>query len=85
VDKIVYGLCALTSGICVLLLFRGYLKTKMKLLLWSTVCFLCLMLSNILVYVDLIIYPDIDLFLVRNCLVTLGLGILIHGMIKETV
>lgn len=84
-DKLVYALCAIASGICIFLLLRGYLRTRMNLLLWSTICFFCLTVSNILVYVDLIIIPEVDLAFVRNCITFLGLSILIYGMIRETV
>lgn len=84
-DKVVYLLCAVTSGACAFLLLRGYLITKMKLLLWSTLCFIALTSTNILVYVDLIVLPEIDLLTLRNCVTFLGLSVLIFGMIRETV
>lgn len=84
-DKIVYALCAITSGTCAVLLLRGYLKTRMRLLLWSTICFSCFTLANILIYVDLIILPEADLLTVRNALTFLGLSVLIYGMVQETV
>ncbi len=84
-DKIVYALCAITSGVCAFLLLRGYWKSNMRLLLWSTLCFGCLTIANILVYVDLIVFPEIDLLTLRNCVTFIGLATLVFGMIEETV
>lgn len=84
-DKIVYSLCIMTSATCAFLLLRGYLKTKMRLLLWSTICFICLMLSNTMIYIDLIVYPEVDLLAIRHLITILGLSVLIYGMIQETV
>jgi hypothetical protein len=84
-DKLVYALCALTCAACALLLLRGYRRSKMRLLLWSTICFTCLTLANIGTYIDLVVFQDVDLQLARGCVTILGLGALIFGMIKETV
>ncbi len=84
-DAIVYALCALTSGTCCVLLYRGYRDSRMRLLLWSALCFLFLAGSSVLVYVDMIIYPDGDLLTLRNLTTMVGLGVLIFGMIEETV
>jgi hypothetical protein len=84
-DKVVYALCAVTSAFCTVLLLRGYLRSGMRLLLWSTICFFCLFLANVLTYIDLIIFPDIDLLAIRNVITLTGLSVLIHGMIQETV
>ena len=84
-DKIVYTLCALTCGTCTYLLFRGYIRTRMTLLLWSTICFLCLTVANVLIYTDMIVFPDADLSVIRGSITFLGLGTLIYGMIRETV
>lgn len=84
-DAIVYALCSLTSATCAILLLRGYRTSSMRLLLWSGLCFSVLTLANIVVYIDMVVYPDGDLQTLRNCLSMLGLGILIVGMIEETV
>lgn len=84
-DKLVYALCIFTSLVSALLLGRGYLRTRMRLLLWSTICFTFLAVSNCLVYLDMVAFPSIDFRPVRDVLTFCGLGILIVGMIKETV
>ncbi len=84
-DKVVYILCSITSCACAILLFKGYLRSGMRLLLWSTLCFACLFLGNILVYLDLVIFPDFDFLISRNSATLAGLCVLIYGMIQETV
>jgi hypothetical protein len=62
----VYVLCMLTSLFCAFLLFRSYRASHSRLLFWSTVCFVGLAISNALLVVDLMVFPDIDLRLVRT-------------------
>lgn len=83
--EIVYLLCGLTSTWCAFLLFRGWRENRTKLLFWSGICFLCLALNNILLFVDLVLVPEMDLGVYRNGLVAAGLLVLVKGMISETV
>lgn len=79
----IYLLCALTCLGCAGLLFRGYVATRTRLLLWGSLCFLALMVNNALVFVDLVAIPQIDLFTVRNLAALLGLAIFTVGLIWE--
>jgi hypothetical protein len=81
--KLVYILCGLTSVACAILLFRQYRNTRGTLLFWSTWCFACLALTNILLFVDLILLPDIDLSLLRNSLSCAGMIMLLYGLIRQ--
>jgi hypothetical protein len=81
--EIVYGLCALTSLACAALLIRQYRKRKVKLLLWSSLCFVGLALNNVLLFVDFMIGPAFDLSYWRT---GLGLGamlVLLVGLTGE--
>ena len=60
--ELVYVLCAATSLLCAVLLLRGYLASRTRLLFWASLCFVGLALNNILLFLDLIVLPDIDLF-----------------------
>ncbi|HVT82005.1 MAG TPA: DUF5985 family protein, partial [Phycisphaerae bacterium] len=42
----IYLLCALTSLACAILLARGYLRSRAKILLWSGLCFALLAINN---------------------------------------
>ena len=51
----VYALCALTSLACAALLLRGYVRSRVRLLLWSGLCFAFLFLNNVLLFVDKVV------------------------------
>lgn len=80
----VYVLCALTSIACAVLLLRGYARSRVRLLLWSGLCFVGLALNNVLLFVDVRVLPETDLSLVRTLPAIAGIVILIYGLIWET-
>lgn len=80
---LVYVLCALTALGCALLLLQGYRRSGSRLLLWSGLCFLCLTVNNSLVFVDLVMIHDYDLFFLRNSAALIGMLLLIYGLIWE--
>jgi hypothetical protein len=80
-----YSLSVLTCLACTVLLYRAYVKTKQRLLLWSTLCFVGLSVNNILLFVDLVVFPtEIDLRSWRLGGALLGLMFLLYGFIWET-
>lgn len=79
----VYILCTLVSLICALLLLRGYRNGRHRLLLWSGLCFSGLTLANALMFVDLVLLPDLDLYLAREVVSAFSVLILLFGMIWE--
>jgi hypothetical protein len=79
----VYILCAFTSLICAVLLIRSYLHSRVKMLLWSGLCFSFLTLSNVLLVVDLTILPNVDLTTIRAIPTMIGLSLLIFGFIMD--
>ena len=81
---LVYLLCALTSLACAVLLLRGYLQSRVRLLLWAGLCFVGLALNNIILFVDVRVIPDVDLSTVRSLPALAGLVILIYGLVWET-
>lgn len=84
-STLVYILCAATSTLCAAMLLRAFSRTQTRLLLWSGICFTLLALANIVLYVDVLIIPDVDLSMVRNLLTAAGSVILLFGLIWETV
>ena len=80
---LVYVLCALTSLACAVLLLRGYRRSRVRLLLWSGLCFVGLFLNNMLLFVDLRVMPDVDLAVVRLLPAVVGVGMLLYGLIWE--
>ncbi|HSE67198.1 MAG TPA: DUF5985 family protein [Gemmatimonadales bacterium] len=81
---LVYTLCAVAALLAAVLLGRAYLRVRLRLLLWSAICFVCLTLNNLLVAVDLVVLPDTDLYLLRNLTALLGVAVLLYGLIWET-
>ena len=81
---IVYVLCGLTSLVCAWLLFRQYSRTKGGLLFWSTLCFVCFAVTNILLFVDFILLPQIDLSVIRSALTLTGMLMVLYGLIRES-
>lgn len=81
--EITYVLCALTSILCAVLLARGYARTRTRLLMWSTLCFVGLALNNILLFVDLVLLPDVDLRVFRSGSALVSVLMLVIGLIWE--
>jgi hypothetical protein len=81
---LVYVLCALTSAACAVLLLRGYLRNRVRLLLWVGLCFVGLALNNLLLFIDVRIVADVDLSLWRSLPALAGLLVLIYGLVWET-
>ena len=81
---VVYLLCALTSTTCAVLLARGYRRSRTRLLLWSAVCFGFLALNNMLLVIDLAVWHDVDLSVVRTATALTGLVALLYGLIFDT-
>ena len=80
---VVFVLCALTSLACAVLLWRGYRRTRTRLLLWSSLCFWGLFLNNVLLIIDLRVFPDVDLAVWRAIPAVLGVALLLHGMATD--
>lgn len=81
----VYALCAVTSVLCAILLQRGYLRSRTRMLFWASLCFAGFAINNILLFVDLIVFPtQIDLSGWRAWPALLGVMVLLYGLIWES-
>jgi hypothetical protein len=83
--EVVYALCAGTSLLCFSLLVRAYRRNRSGLLLWSSIAFLCFALGNALLFVDLVVLPQVDLMIYRTLLNLLGAGLLLARLIRNAV
>ena len=81
---IVYALCAITSVTCAVLLLRAYARSRVRLLLWSGLCFAVLGINNILLFIDVRVLPETDLSAVRSLPAVAGVAILIYGLVWES-
>lgn len=79
----VYLLCAFTSLACAALLLRNYRRSHLRLILWTGLCFVGLAAQNVMLFVDLVLIPDVRLTLIRNGIGFAGVAILLYGLINE--
>ena len=80
----VYVLCALTSLACAGLLARAYLERRVPLLFWCLLCFVGLALNNIVLFIDKIVAPDVDLSVWRGLPAALGVAALVFGLVWDS-
>jgi hypothetical protein len=83
-EPIVYLLGTLTCLLSAILLLRGFSRARKRLLLWSGVCFVGLTLSNFLVFLDLVIVPQVDLYRWRLGTAAVAMMFLLYGLIWES-
>ena len=81
---VLYLLAVLTCLACTVLLFRGYARSGLRLLLWSALCFVFLTLNNLLLFFDLVVFLEADLRPWRLSAALVGLLFLLYGFIFES-
>jgi hypothetical protein len=83
--EVVYILGALTTLLCAVMLLRGYRAGRRRLLLWSGLCFAGLTLSNVLLFVDLVIFTtDVSLYTWRLGTAAVAMLLLLYGLVWES-
>jgi hypothetical protein len=81
---ILFSLAAVSSFGCMALLFRGYARTGVRLLLWSALCFIFLTTNNVLLFFDTIVWPtEVDLRVFRLGAALAGIACLLYAFIWE--
>ncbi len=80
---VVYGLCALTASLCGWLLFRACRAKRNALLFWSAVFFGLQTVNNILLVIDKLIMPSVDMSLGRHSIALLAIMLLLYGLIMR--
>lgn len=83
IAKLVYLLCGLTSAGCAVLLLRSYARNRSRLLFWSGLCFVLLGISNIGLFVDLVLLPQVDLSIYRGVITLAAMAMLVYGLVWE--
>ena len=76
-------LAVLTSLACMVLLFRGYSTSGLRLLLWSGLCFVFLSLNNVFLFIDLVTGPELDFRPYRISAALVGVLFLLYGFVWE--
>lgn len=81
---LIYGLCALTSITCFVLLFRTWRASGARLLFWSALCFGALSVNNVLLVLDRVVFSAaVDLGFARLAAALVAVLLLLFGLIWE--
>ena len=81
---VAYALGAFTTCLCAVLLLLAHRRVGQRLLLFSGLCFAGLTISNALVFIDLVIIPEVDLYPIRVITALASVGLLLYGLIWES-
>jgi hypothetical protein len=84
IPPLIYLLCTGTCFGCAFLLFRAFRENRSRLLFWSCLHFVILGLANLIMFVDLTVYPEVDLLPLRNGVTLCAVLVLLCGLIFET-
>jgi hypothetical protein len=79
----VYLLCAATALACAVLLLRGYRRSRVRLLMWCGLFFAALVMENVMLFIDLELFPQTDLSALSTAAAFLGTLVLLYGLICE--
>ena len=79
-----YILTMVTALLCAILLLRAWSRVRRRLLFWSGLCFAGLALSNMLKFLDLVIFLRTDLYTWRLAAAALAMALLLYGLIWES-
>ena len=80
----IYAFMTLVALLCAVLLARGYLQSRSRLLMWSALCFAGFTLSNSMLVVDQVLFPAFDLYRLRLVVTAASLAVLVYGLIMDS-
>jgi hypothetical protein len=81
---LIYALCALTSILCCVLLWRSWRASGARLLFWSALCFGFSSVNNVLLVLDRVVWPvEVDLGLWRLLSALAAVLTLLFGLVWE--
>jgi hypothetical protein len=81
---LIYSLCAFTSILCCVLLWRSWRMSGARLLFWSALCFGCLSVNNVLLVLDRVVFPvQVDLGFWRLAWALAAVLLLLFGLVWE--
>jgi hypothetical protein len=81
--ELIYVACALTSSFCAILLIRNYGRTRLRLAFLASLCFSGLALNNLLLLVERVVTPAIDLSVARGAVALVAMLFLVAGLVLE--
>ncbi len=80
---LVYLLCLVTCVLCAGLLVRAWLKTRIRLMMWTATGFVFLAFNNLFLFCDVVLFPNIDFSIPRFTASLLAVATMIVGFIWE--
>ncbi len=80
---IVYGLCLAASVLCAALLYRAWRQSRARLLFWTATAFSFLALNNLFLVADMIVFPGLDLWPLRQAASALAVGVMLYAFVWE--
>ena len=83
VSAVLCSLAVLTCLACMALFSSAYAKSGVRLLFWSAACFFFLTANNVLLFIDVVIDPEMDLRVWRFVTALCGVGMLVVGFVRE--
>ena len=81
--ELAYAACAIAAALCAFLLLRGYTQSRFRLLLWGGLCFVGLTLNNVLLVLDKVVFPAVDLSFFRLATGLAALLVFLAGLILD--
>jgi hypothetical protein len=84
IPGLVYLLCAGTCLLCTVMLLRGYARSGVRLLFWAGLCFAGLMLDNLMLYIDFVVFPNVNLEIWRKLPGLIATLLLVFGLVWES-
>ena len=79
----IYSLCALTSIMCLVLLWRSWRESGARLLFWSALCFAALSVNNVLLVLDNLVFVNVSLGMPRLLAALVAVLLLLFGLVWE--
>jgi hypothetical protein len=80
---VIYSLCALVAALCTFLLLRAWSASRYRLLLWTAICFGGLTATNVLLFLDKIVFTTVDLTPARLVFTLAAMGVLLYGLVWD--
>jgi hypothetical protein len=80
---VIYSLCALTSILCFVLLWRSWRTSGARLLFWSALCFAALSVNNVLLVLDNLVFVNVSLVRPRLLAALVAVLLLLFGLVWE--
>jgi hypothetical protein len=81
---VIYALCALTSIMCLVLLWRSWRASGARLLFWCALGFAGVSVNNVLLLLDRVFLPgEVDLSMVRLVAALAAVLLILFGLVWE--